>query len=33
MPTAVLALTCFLASFYPAVRAARMQPAVGMRET
>lgn len=33
MPTVVLAATCFLASFYPAVRAARLRPAVGMRET
>jgi ABC-type lipoprotein release transport system permease subunit len=33
MPTVVLSVCCFLASFYPAIRAARMQPAVGMRET
>lgn len=33
LPTAILASTCFVASFYPAVRAARLRPAVGMRET
>jgi len=33
MPTAVLATSCVLASLYPAIRAARMQPAIGMRET
>ncbi len=33
LPIVTLALTCLLASFYPALRAARMQPAVGMRET
>jgi ABC-type lipoprotein release transport system permease subunit len=33
MPTAVLSTTCLLASLYPALRAARMQPAVGMRAT
>jgi ABC-type lipoprotein release transport system permease subunit len=33
MPTAVLSVMCLLASIYPAVRAARMQPAVGMRAT
>ncbi len=32
-PTLILATTSFVASFYPALRAARMQPAVGMRET
>ena len=33
LPAVILAATCFVASFYPALRAARMQPAVGMRET
>jgi ABC-type lipoprotein release transport system permease subunit len=33
LPTAILALTSFLASFYPAARAGRLRPAVGMRET
>jgi ABC-type antimicrobial peptide transport system permease subunit len=33
VPTVILALTCFLASFYPAIRAARLKPAVGMRQT
>ncbi len=33
LPTIILAATCFLASFYPAIRAARLRPAVGMRET
>jgi len=33
MPTLVLSITCFIASFYPAARAARLAPAVGMRET
>ncbi len=32
-PSAILAVTCFVASFYPAVRAARLRPAVGMRQT
>lgn len=32
-PVAILSLVCVLASVYPALRAARMQPAVGMRET
>ncbi len=32
-PSIVLAITCFLASFYPAIRAARKPAAVGMRET
>lgn len=32
VPTVVLALSCFLGSFYPAIRAARMAPASGMRE-
>jgi lipoprotein-releasing system permease protein len=33
LPVVTLAVTCLLASLYPAWRAARMQPAVGMRET
>ena len=33
MPTVVLSICCILASLYPAARAARLQPAVGMRET
>jgi ABC-type lipoprotein release transport system permease subunit len=33
MPTVILATSCVLASLYPAARAARLQPAVGMRET
>jgi ABC-type lipoprotein release transport system permease subunit len=33
MPTVILSLTCLVASLYPAVRAARLRPAVGMRET
>jgi ABC-type lipoprotein release transport system permease subunit len=33
VPVAILAATCFLASFYPAIRAARLRPAIGMRET
>jgi ABC-type lipoprotein release transport system permease subunit len=33
VPTVVLSLMCLIASLYPAVRAARLQPAVGMRET
>jgi|GEM_PF-1521112 lipoprotein-releasing system permease protein len=32
MPTAVLSLSCFIGSFYPAWRAARKAPASGMRE-
>jgi ABC-type lipoprotein release transport system permease subunit len=32
MPTLILGAMCFLAAFYPAVRAARMRPAQGMRE-
>jgi len=32
LPAAILAATCFVASFYPAVRAARMRPAIGMRD-
>ncbi|MFH1130676.1 MAG: FtsX-like permease family protein [Pseudomonadota bacterium] len=32
LPMLVLGLCCFVASFYPAVRAARMQPAIGMRD-
>ena len=32
-PAIMLSLTCVLASLYPAIQAARMQPAVGMRET
>jgi lipoprotein-releasing system permease protein len=31
-PVAILAAVCFAAAFYPAVRAARMRPAQGMRE-
>ena len=33
MPFVLLGITCLLASIYPALRAARLQPAVGMRET
>ena len=33
MPTFVLAISCVLASLYPAIRAARLRPAIGMRET
>ena len=33
VPVAVLGTTCLIASLYPAIRASRMQPAVGMRET
>ncbi len=33
LPVVTLAITCLLASIYPALRAARMQPAIGMRET
>ncbi len=33
IPVVVLATICFLASLYPAVRAARLEPAIGMRET
>lgn len=33
LPVAVLGTTCLIASFFPAVRASRLQPAVGMRET
>jgi ABC-type antimicrobial peptide transport system permease subunit len=33
MPTIVLSLSCLLASLYPAIRAARLEPAIGMRET
>jgi len=32
-PTVILAVTCLVASLYPAIRAARLAPAVGMRET
>jgi len=32
-PALVLALTCVAASLYPAMRAARLRPAVGMRDT
>lgn len=32
MPVIILGFLCFLAAFYPAVRAARMRPAAGMRE-
>jgi len=33
VPTIVLSVMCIVASLYPAIRAARLQPAVGMRET
>jgi ABC-type lipoprotein release transport system permease subunit len=33
LPTLILAATCLVASLYPAIRAARLRPAVGMRET
>jgi len=33
LPTVVLSFTCLVASLYPALRAARLAPAVGMRET
>jgi len=33
VPALMLAGTCLVASLYPAVRAARLRPAVGMRET
>jgi ABC-type lipoprotein release transport system permease subunit len=33
LPTFILAAICVVASTYPAVRAARLRPAVGMRET
>jgi ABC-type lipoprotein release transport system permease subunit len=33
IPVVIIAITCLLASLYPAVRAARMPAAVGMRET
>jgi ABC-type lipoprotein release transport system permease subunit len=33
MPTIVLSLSCLFASLYPAIRAARLEPAIGMRET
>jgi len=33
VPAVILAIMSFLASLYPAIRAARLQPAVGMRET
>lgn len=33
IPATILAATCFVASFYPAVRAARLRPAIGMRHT
>lgn len=32
-PIILLGVTCLIASIYPALRAARLQPAVGMRET
>jgi len=33
MPTVILSLSSLLASLYPALRAARLPPAIGMRET
>ncbi|MEZ4361175.1 MAG: FtsX-like permease family protein [Kofleriaceae bacterium] len=33
LPTFILAAICLVASIYPAVRAAQLRPAVGMRET
>ncbi|MCA9622437.1 MAG: ABC transporter permease [Myxococcales bacterium] len=33
LPSFVLSVCCVVASIYPALRAARMQPAIGMRET
>ncbi|HEY6115582.1 MAG TPA: FtsX-like permease family protein, partial [Candidatus Dormibacteraeota bacterium] len=33
LPTVILAAICVVASTYPALRAARLRPAVGMRET
>ncbi len=33
LPAVLLAVTSFVASFYPAIRAARLRPAIGMRET
>jgi ABC-type lipoprotein release transport system permease subunit len=33
LPTIILSTSCLLASLYPALRAARLQPAIGMRET
>jgi ABC-type antimicrobial peptide transport system permease subunit len=33
VPIVLLGVTCLIASIYPALRAARLQPAVGMRET
>jgi ABC-type antimicrobial peptide transport system permease subunit len=33
LPTILLAAICVVASTYPALRAARLRPAVGMRET
>lgn len=33
LPTVLLSVMCFVASLYPAIRAARLRPAVGMRET
>lgn len=33
LPAALLSTTCVLASLYPAIRAARLRPAIGMRET
>ena len=32
IPSLILGISCFVASFYPAQRAARMLPAAGMRE-
>ena len=33
LPTVILSVTCVLASLYPGIRAARLRPAIGMRET
>lgn len=33
MPSIVLSISCLFASLYPAIRAARLRPAIGMRET
>jgi ABC-type lipoprotein release transport system permease subunit len=33
MPSIILSISCLVASLYPALRAARLRPAIGMRET
>jgi len=33
LPAVLLSVTCVLASLYPGIRAARLRPAIGMRET